>query len=299
MAWRAVVISKPAKLRIQDDQLIVKQEEEISLPLEDLAALVLESPAITLSTAVLARLATHDILLLACDEKHLPCLAALPFAGHSRLPKMQRLQLDASLPFQKRCWQAIIRQKVSNQAECLRVLGLHGDELLRALLPRVTSGDAVNVESRAARGYFRCLFGDDFLRGADDACNAALNYGYAILRGAVARALAAHGLLLAQGIHHRSELNPFNLADDFLEPLRPAVDLVVNTMMDGEEEFEAAHRMTLVALLGCDVRIEEKIQSILRATEIMAASFTAACREKDPRLLVLPTILPVSLHRYE
>lgn len=299
MAWRVVVISNPARLRVEDSQLVIAQEAEVTLPLEDLQALILESPAITLTAALLARLGERDILLLACDDKHLPAAALLPFAGHSRLPKMQRMQLATSEPFRKRCWQAVIRRKIANQAECLRLAGRPGEEQLLAMVPGVASGDSTNLESRAARRYFRFLCGPAFLRGADDPVNAALNYGYAILRGAMARALAAHGLLLAQGIHHCSELNPFNLVDDFLEPFRPLVDLAVVRMMAANEQFEQAERRSLAELLGCDVLMEGKHQPVLRAVEITATSFVTACREKDAKHLKLPTVLPLTAHRYE
>ena len=300
MGWRAVFIGNPSRLRIDSERLIIEQEEEVTFPLEDLCALVLESPAVILSSALLARLAAHDILLLICDEKHLPCAVMLPSAGHSRLPKMQRMQLSLGLPFRKRCWQAIVRQKIANQAECLRLLERPGADLLLSMLPAVASGDSGNVESRAARHYFPAVFGDGFTRGDDEhLINAALNYGYAIMRGVVARAFAAHGLILSQGIHHHSELNPFNLADDFLEPLRPAVDLFVETMMPGEENFDRYHRMALAALLGCDMLIDEKRQPILRAVEGMASSFVRAGEQNDYRCLHLPVLLPIQPHRYE
>lgn len=300
MGWRAVFIGNPSKLRIDQERLIIRQEDEASFPLEDLCALVLESPAVTLSSALLARLAAHDILLLVCDDKHLPCAALLPSAGHSRLPKMQRLQLSLSVPFRKRCWQAVVRQKIANQAECLRLLDRPGADRLSSLLPAVASGDSGNIESRASRRYFLSLFGTGFARG-DEAhpVNGALNYGYAIVRGAVARAFAAHGYLLSQGIHHHSELNPFNLADDFLEPLRPVVDLFVASLMDGKTAFERNHRMALAALLGCDVLIDEKRQPVLRAAEEMAISFVRASEHRDPRCLRLPALLPIQPHRYE
>ena len=163
----------------------------------------------------------------------------------------------------------------------------------------VTSGDAGNVESLAAKTYFGLLFGKGFFRGGPDAVNSALDYGYAVLRAAVTRALAGRGFLLSQGLHHHSELNPFNLADDFLEPFRPVVDLRVVGMMARDELLEREHRVALVELLGCDVLMEGRRQAVLRAADLTASSFLSCCREKDTKLLKLPELLELNPHKYE
>ncbi len=298
MAWRTIVISKPARLRIENDQLTIMQEEAVSLPLEDIAVLVLESPEVALSAALLNRLAELDVMLLVCDARHLPSMAGVPFAGHSRLVGVQRLQLGTSLPFRKRCWQAIVKQKIANQAACLDYVERTGGDRLREMADAVQSGDTGNVESSAAKEYFRRVFGDGFARGADDPRNSALNYGYAVVRAAVARALSFHGFLPAHGIHHRSELNQFNLADDFIEPLRPVVDLCAAGMELGAE-LTKEDRQRLVSLLHVDVAVDGNNQQLLRAAEIMTGSFLAACRAGDPRLLKLPSLLPLQMHEYE
>ncbi len=298
MAWRTVVVSNPARLRVERDQLLVEQGgDPAPLPLEDVAALILESPQITLSAALLARLARHDVTLIACDERHLPALATMPLAGHSRLAGVQRLQLGLSLPFRKRCWQAVVRAKIANQAACLETLGRPAADL-RRLSGEVASGDSRNVEAQAAREYFRRVFGPGFSRGpGDDALNSALDYGYAVLRAAVARALAGHGFILAQGIHHHSELNPANLADDFLEPFRPVVDLFA-AGLPAAAELGRPERQALASLLYAQVSIAGKRQPVLYAAELMAASFHTACERSDPSRLQLPELLPFTLHQY-
>lgn len=298
MAWRTVVVSNPARLRIRNDQLAVEQAQTVTLPVEDIAVLLLESPEIVLSSAVLNRLAELDVLLLACDSKHMPSFAGVPFAGHSRLAGVQRLQLDSSQPFRKRCWQAIVRRKIENQAKCLELLGKQGAERIASMARTVSSGDASNIESVAAREHFREAFGPTFIRGNEDATNAGLNYGYAVMRGAVARSLASHGFILAQGIHHRSELNQFNLADDFIEPFRPLVDLLVGKMHLGDV-LTKPDRELLVALLHAQVLMDGQRHGAMRAAEMMAGSFLAACRAKDPSLLKLPGLLPLKTHTYE
>lgn len=298
MAWRTVVISNPARLRVENDQLVIAQDGETALPIEDIAVLMLESPEVSLSSSLLDRLASHGVTLIACDSRHLPSVAATPFAAHSRLAAVQRMQLDTSAPFRKRCWQSIVRQKITNQAMCLEILDRSGAAVVRRLAQAVSSGDAANIESTAAREHFRHLFGDDFLRGEEDATNAALNYGYAVIRASVARSLVAHGFLSSHGVHHRSELNQFNLADDFMEPFRPVVDLRVAEFRLGETLCKG-DRQALVALLHCEVMMDGERQSLSRAAEISAGSYLEACREGNPDCLKLPQLLPIRLHQYE
>jgi CRISPR-associated protein Cas1 len=299
LAWRTVVVSNPARLRIENDRLMICQEADIPLPLEDIAVLMLESPQVSLSAAVLSRLAEHGAMLITCGSNHLPVFAGLPYAGHSRLTGVQRIQLETSQPFRKRCWQKVIQAKIANQAECLRLKERDGADKIAAMVATVSSGDTGNVESAAAREYFRRLFRPDFDRRAEDGINSALNYGYAVVRAAVARSFAAYGFLLTQGIHHCSELNAFNMADDFLEPLRPVIDLCVASLSPPPEELSKNHREQLVGLLAGDALIDGEINSVLRASEIMAASFSAACRANRPNALKLPQLLPLREHRYE
>lgn len=298
MAWRTVVISNPARLRIRNDQLAVEQEQTTTLPVEDIAVLLLESPEVVLSSSTLNRFAELGVLLLVCNAKHMPSFAGVPFAPHSRLAMVQRLQLNSSAPFQKRCWQALVKKKVENQAACLEILARPDAHKIAAMVHLVESGDSTNIESVAAREHFHAAFGKHFIRGNEDATNAALNYGYAVLRGAIARSLAAHGFILAQGIHHHSELNQFNLADDFLEPLRPLVDLCAARMSLGDK-LTKADRELLVALLHAEVSVDDQRHGAMRAAEMMAGSFLAACRAKDPKLLKMPGILPLKTHSYE
>lgn len=299
MGWRTVVITNPARLRIEASQLIIMQDQEIPIPIEDIGVLMLESPQVTMLSSVIARLADSGALLLVCGEKHVPVMIGMPYAGHCRVSGVQRMQLSVSLPFRKRCWQQIVRSKIMNQAECLAIMRRDGSESISAMVDKVTSGDASNIESIAAREYFRFLFGEDFERGANDTVNAALNYGYAVLRASVVRSLTAHGFLLTHGVHHSSELNPFNLADDFLEPLRPLVDLYTASSLPLPGEFRKEQRAGIVSLLGYEILVDGQKQSALHAAEIMATSFHSACRESDPGLLKLPHLIPLAMHSYE
>lgn len=289
MSWRNVIISNPARLSLRRGRLVVKQEEEAEIPLEDIAAVIVESERTVITAALLCGLAERGVPLFTCGGGHLPCGVFLPYQSHSRFLKVLKRQMEQTLPFRKNCWKAVVKQKIKNQALCLDMLGKRGGDELRALAAEVKSGDPDNRESVAARLYFDSYM-PDTTRQEDNAVNAALNYGYAVMRGAVARSLTSYGFLCAAGIHHRNELNAFNLADDFMETLRPAVDLwVARNVADGSE-FTAKERAGLAALLGAQVVINFERQKILRAIDIMCASFSTASAEGDASALKLPEL---------
>lgn len=267
----------------------MKQEEEAEIPLEDIAAVIVESERTVITAALLCGLAERGVPLFTCGCGHLPCGVFLPYQSHSRFLRVLKRQMEQTLPFRKNCWKAVVKQKIKNQALCLDMLGKRGGDELRALAAEVKSGDPDNRESAAARLYFDSYM-PDTTRQEDNAVNAALNYGYAVMRGAVARSLTSYGFLCAAGIHHRNELNAFNLADDFMETLRPAVDLWVARNVAGGSAFTAKERAGLAALLGAPVVINFERQKILRAIDIMCASFSTASAEGDASALKLPEL---------
>ncbi len=284
-----MIISNPARLSLRRGRLVVQQEEEAEIPLEDITAVIVESERTVITAALLCGLAERGVPLFTCGGGHLPCGVFLPYQSHSRFLKVLKRQMEQTLPFRKNCWKAVVRQKIKNQALCLDMLGKRGGDELRALAAEVKSGDPDNRESAAARLYFDSYM-PDTTRQEDNAVNAALNYGYAVMRGAVARSLTSYGFLCAVGIHHRNELNAFNLADDFMETLRPAVDLwVARNVADGSA-FTAKERAGLAALLGAPVVINFERQKILRAIDIMCASFSTASAEGDASALKLPEL---------
>lgn len=289
MSWRNVIISNPARLSLRRGRLVVKQEEEAEIPLEDIAAVIVESERTVITAALLCGLAERGVPLFTCGVGHLPCGVFLPYQSHSRFLRVLKRQMEQSLPFRKNCWKAVVKQKIKNQALCLAMLGKRGGDELRALAAEVKSGDPDNRESAAARLYFDSYM-PDTTRQEDNAVNAALNYGYAVMRGAVARSLTSYGFLCAAGIHHRNELKAFNLADDFMETLRPAVDLWVARNVAGGSAFTAKERAGLAALLGAPVVINFERQKILRAIDIMCASFSTASAEGDASALKLPEL---------
>ena len=289
MSWRNVIISNPARLSLKHGHLVVKQEEAAEIPLEDIAVIIVASERTVFTAALLCELAERGVPLFTCGEGHLPCGVFLPYQRHSRFLKVLKCQMEQTLPFRKNCWKAVVKQKIKNQALCLDMLGKRGGAELRALASEVKSGDPDNRESAAARIYFDSYM-PDTTRQEDNAVNAALNYGYVIMRGAVARSLTSYGFLCAVGIHHRNELNAFNLADDFMEVLRPVVDLWTARNVTNGSAFTIKERAELAALLGAPVVINFERQKILRAIDIMCASFSTASAAGDASALKLPEL---------
>ncbi|MFA6076074.1 MAG: type II CRISPR-associated endonuclease Cas1 [Negativicutes bacterium] len=298
MSWRSVMISNPAQLNIKNRQLVITQDDLVGLPLEDIAVIVADTPEISLSARLLSELAATDTALVVCDEKHLPSGIFLPYNSHSRQSKVLKMQVELSEPFKKRCWQKVVQCKIDNQARALELLQLNRAKELRSIAERVVSGDKDNCEAVAANSYFREMF-PYMTRDDGTIINAGLNYGYAIIRTAVARGLTAYGFHPALGIFHRSELNNFNLADDFIEPFRPLVDMWVHSNLYEVEVFGKLQRAGLVQLLHYDVFLKNGCRSVLNAVDVMMASFAAACRDRDVALLELPTLVPLQLHSYE
>ena len=299
MAFRNLVIESPAHLSVRNDQLLIRTGAEHSVPMEDISAVLLENRQNTITTAALSRLGQRGCAVFFCDERHLPCSVLLPYQQHSRSLSVLKSQLNATAPAKKRLWQAVVKQKIRNQGKCLELSGMKkAAEHLYALAARVSSGDTGNAEATAARYYFSALFGDDFFRGDDNGINAGLNYGYAILRGCIARSLAVYGFQPALGIHHRSELNAFNLADDLIEPFRPIVDLLVLHSVDPSDELTPEHKRLLFNCLNLDVLLGGQHHSVSYAIERTVQSLSAALSEKNAAL-ILPELLPTKQHRYE
>lgn len=300
MSWRSVVITQPTKLSVKNRQLKITQDEEWSIPMEDISSVVLETPQISISSKVISLMADNKIVMYTCDDKHLPNGVLIPFACHSRELKAIQNQLACTESFNKRCWQRIIKSKIYNQSKvlslCERTLI---SEYLEKLAQKVNSGDTENREAVAAKAYFTSLFGRKFSREYENIYNATLNYGYSIIRGAIARTIVSYGYIPSIGIHHKSELNNYNLADDFIEPFRPVVDLWVKTNIKNETEFDKNIRAELVNLLNVDVKIQGKLQSVNNAINVMVSSYTTAINQNDYKKLELPEILPIKIHSYE
>ena len=214
---------------------------------------------------------------------------------------MIRMQFDQSKPALKRLWQQIITAKISNQAECLRRFDTGKVSELDILSQNVQSGDAGFNESKAAAIYFRALFGSDFNRREENILNAALNYGYAIIRGTIAKQLVLYGLEPSAGIFHRSEVNAWNLADDLIEPYRPVVDFFVRQEVFPKKDVIAMSpklKQDLYRLLNVDMLLGKERFRVAYAVEKTVQSLQNSFLRKEP-LLSLPQLIGLEQHRYE
>ena len=295
-AWRTILVTKPCRLSMKNLQLVYepKDEEIITVPLEDITVIVLESNQASMSIALLSMCAEKNIALFTCDSFHMPNGLFTPFHQHSRLSQISHIQRDMKLPLKKQIWQKIITQKLTNQSQLLEYFKKDNFQV-EVLVDKVKSGDSENLEALGARRYWGILF-DDFTRDQKkgDPRNIALNYGYAILRGAVARSLVSYGLLPTFGVFHNSDLNAYNLADDMIEPLRPMVDMVVKKL-EIEDELDVhlgiSVKSALLNVLVMQMRLGSENITILNICDIMAHSFVKSIRLNSVGSLKLPSIV--------
>jgi CRISPR-associated protein Cas1 len=303
LVWRSVVISQPAKLRREHFSLVVEQAQAARVPFEDIAVIVLNHREITLTHPVLSACGDYGIGLFSTGDNHQPNGVFMPFLSHSRATRMLRLQLDIDRPQAKRAWAEIVKAKIANQSAVLKLTRSDGADRLESYARRVRSGDTGRMEAQAAAFYFPQLFGRSFDRSQDIWINAALDYGYAVLRGAIARGLVAHGLQPSVGLFHSSEQNAFNLADDLIEPFRPLVDLHVaaHVRSAGAESLELspADKVSLVALLNADVRMPRGEMTVLAAVEQATEALVRLFDGGSENVLELPRIIGLRQHRIE
>lgn len=262
MVKRTLCFSSPVYLSLKNCQIEVRLPEversnipdslKLSsvkcIPVEDVGMIVLDNKQLTITQALLSALIENNCAIVSCDDSHMPTGLMLSLDGNTTQSERYKTQIDASLPLKKQLWQQTVQQKIRNQASVLKRHNSKEVGNMVAWANSVKSGDSENLEGRAAVYYWRNLFLDDpfFVRDRDCAGpNALLNYGYAILRAIVARALVASGLLPTLGIHHRNKYNAYCLADDIMEPYRPYVDEVV---------------LDIVARKGLNVKIDKEIK---------------------------------------
>ncbi len=299
MGWRSVMISRPAKLRREHFSLAIEQEQTAFVPFEDIAIIVLNHREIQLTHPVLSACADYGIGLYATGDNHQPNGVFLPFLAHSRTTRLMRKQMDIPRPLAKQAWASIVRRKIENQAAVLRFCSKTGVDRMDSYARRVRSGDTENLEGQAAAFYFTQLFGQGFYRAEERWVNAALDYGYAVLRGAIARGLVAHGMHPPIGLFHASEQNAFNLADDLIEPFRPLVDLyVAKNPAFTEGDLSPQDKAELVALLNVDVGMPQGKMSALSAIEY-AVEGLARLFEEGNSELELPALIGLQAHRLE
>lgn len=293
MGYKTLLFSQPCKLSVKNFQLVYQaenSEEAITIPLEDISTIILEDRQIKLSNYLLSSCGEYNITIFSCDKTHKPNVVLTPFSAHSRVAQIVKIQISASEPLKKRLWQKVVQQKIKNQSKVLKMLFQNNE--LDTYIRQVQSGDKENIEGQASKKYWHYLF-QDFKRHAETMPNFALDYGYAIVRGTLAKYISASGLIPSLGIHHCSELNSFNLADDLIEPFRPFVDLMVAQMeLHGDSLLLTKEdRAYLLTILHKQCQYKGEQISIQNACEDICQNFVKSLEQKDCSVLELPKFI--------
>lgn len=292
--FRTLYVTAGEKLTVSENWLVVKSGETSNkIPIEDIQSIIIDNIHACVSIYTLQSLAKHDVNIVLCDDKHLPCCSVLALNQHYRPYGILKKQMVLTVEFKALLWQKIVQAKISNQNFALKCNGVEQAviERMQQLVSEVWAGDIGNREAIAAKMFFRNFYGYDFMRFDNDVINAALNFGYAIIRSAVARSLCAYGYNCALGIHHINENNAFNLADDLMEPLRPLVDLWV--LKNNEELVDVLtknNRVGLANIINYEVKLADKNMKLHNAIDKYVASFTTAIDNADVNKLLLPLL---------
>ena len=310
MIKRTLCFTNPAYLSLKNNQLVIKlpevetnsslpkdfkSEATKTIPIEDIGIVVLDNKRITITQGVMEALLENNTAIVTCNESHLPIGMHLPLVGNTTQTERMRYQIEASLPLKKQLWQQTISAKIQNQAAVLKQM--RGTEVRNMLkwASEVKSGDSENLEARAAVYYWQNAFPmiENFTRSREGVSpNNLLNYGYAILRAIVARALVSSGLLTTLGIHHRNKYNPFCLADDVMEPYRPYVDCLVMRLYDKYldcEELTKELKAELLSIPILDVVINGKRSPLMIAVSTTTSSLQK-CYAGEIRKIIYPII---------
>ncbi|MDD4689031.1 MAG: type II CRISPR-associated endonuclease Cas1 [Eubacteriales bacterium] len=298
--WRSIIITQGEKVTLKDKWLVVESSECCNqVPIDDIYSIVVDNRQCYLTVAAITALTNAGVHILYCDEKHQPVSVITSFNTHYRPLNVIRKQLDLRDEFKDTLWQRVIKGKIENQAQVLKLQGRLAETISHLLKYKdeVLVADKTNREGLAAKMYFRSLYGSEFIRMSDNCINSALNYGYAIIRSAVAKTLVAYGYNCVLGIHHISETNPFNLADDFMEPFRPIVDLWTDIHHeDLVDELSSEHKKGLVNVLNTTVLCNGKNMKVRYAIDKYISSFTSAIEKQDVNVLEIPKITKFTLN---
>ncbi len=289
MIKRALFFSTPFCLSLRDNQMVIRTKEEPdmqkSVPIEDIGFVVLEHRQTSVSLPLLNALSENNVAVIFCNEARMPNAMLMNLDSNKTQGESFRAQIEASEPLKKGLWKQIVEAKIRNQAALLHKLGKDGDKL-KPFYMNVKSGDADNREAIAAKIYWAELFGRDFIRLRDGIePNNLLNYGYTILRAAVARSLMGSGLFPAFGIFHRNRYNSFPLADDIMEPYRPYVDeTVYDIYRQGITELTPETKGRLLRLLFADTRFDRVTRPLDVGLTFTSASLAKCFAGKQKKL---------------
>lgn len=284
MSWRTVVITSRCKLDYKMGFMVVRAEETKKIFLDEIAVLLIENPAVSLTGCLLEALTAKKIRVIFCDAKRSPHAELVPYYNSYDTSRKIKAQIQWSEDGKGAVWADIVAEKIRKQADFLEELE-KGTEaaLLRLYLSQIEPHDATNREGHAAKVYFNALFGMDFTRSEENLINAALNYGYSIVLSAFNREITAHGYLTQLGIFHDNMFNHFNFSCDLMEPFRILIDRRVKGME--LKDFSGEEKHSLVNVLNDTVVINQSRQTVLNAVKLYCRSVFDALNEGDLSLI--------------
>lgn len=284
MSWRTVVISQSAKLDYQMGFMVVRQMEITRIHLNEIALLLIESTAVSITCALLAELTKKKVKIIFCDEKRNPSAEVLPYYGSHDTSAKIRIQVEWEKDIKSLVWTEIVSEKIRKQMQFLKKLGKQEEAaLLNSYIQEIEIGDATNREGHAAKVYFNAVFGKDFSRTQEIPFNAALNYGYGIILSMVNREIVSNGYITQLGLFHDNMFNAFNLGSDLMEPFRILIDRAVYAMQP--DQFEHEEKRQLLSVLQEEVMIDEKNNYVTNAIKLYCKSVFDAINEKDVSLI--------------
>ena len=284
MSWRTVIISSRAKLDYKMGYMVVRGEETNRIFLDEMAMLIIENPAVSLTGCLLEALTENKIRVIFCDAKRSPMAELSPYYGSYDCSRKIKAQILWKEDIKSRVWEEIISDKILKQSEFLSKIGkLREAELLRSYISQIEDFDATNREGHAAKVYFNAVFGMDFTRSQESVTNAALNYGYSIILSAFNREITANGYLTQLGLFHGNMFNFYNLSCDLMEPFRVLIDRTVYKC--GFKEFESEHKHMMWDVLNDTIVINNTHQTVLNAVKIYTRSVFEALNDADISLI--------------
>jgi CRISPR-associated protein Cas1 len=289
MIKQSLMFTSPVYLSLKDQQLVITfkdNQDTVTRPIEDIGFVVIENPQISISVPLLNELADNNVSVIFCDKKQMPKTMLMTLEGNTTQQESYKYQIDSSAPIKKNVWKQLVECKIKNQSLLLNKLGKNGDTLKQYYM-NVKSGDTDNREGAAAREYWGRIFDEGFKRDREGLPpNNLLNYGYTILRAAVARALIGSGLYPAFGVFHRNRYNAFPLADDVMEPYRPFVDeIVYHLYYDAAvSELDNQSKGKLLRVLFSDVRMGKVTRPLENALSLTTASLLRMFKGETDKL---------------
>lgn len=295
-------IENACHLKYSNEQLVISYKHvkgfedrpDVTRPIEDIGMLILENQQITLSHFLLDKLVNNNVAVITCNDTHHPTGMMLPLEGNTIQSERFRAQINATEPLKKQLWQQTVKAKITNQAAVYKQWGIN-NKLLVNLADEVKSGDTDNREAVAAAHYWQNLFPDAwqfFRKREGPPPNNLLNYGYAIIRASMARAIVGAGLLPTLGIFHRNRYNAYCLADDIMEPYRPFVDVIVRNIVHNTSNVQTLtpeFKAMLLKLPVTDVLINDEKSPLMVAMQRTAYSL-AKCYNQEQRKILYPTM---------